>query len=94
MIDLGIEERHYKFMDWIKCFEYTKSMMYKHGKNNVSLIISEHWATSGYWVEQTGTSTTLSESDHVYCGDDILRLFDRVTIAVKESGQTSPGLIL
>ena len=40
----------YKFMDWRKAFDhFRKEEKENPGENQ--LVISTHWATSGYWVE-------------------------------------------
>ena len=65
---------YFEFMDWKNAF----SKYYELEKEglNLRLVVSTHWAPSGYWIEDSNHK--LGEGDIAYIGKEIHELEKRI----------------
>jgi len=86
--------KHFEFEDWHKCFAYFDEMA-KQEIKNLRLVISTHWASEGYWIENT--TEEVSSEDYVYTPEEVPALMERVKDGIEQAkiqGMLGPGLIL
>lgn len=65
----------YEFREWQKAFDRYFELR-KDGIEKLRMVISTHWATSGYWVENN--TTPVSSEDIEYVGEEVDKLYTRV----------------
>lgn len=86
--------KHFEFNEWHKAFAYFDELN-KQKIENLRMVISTHWATTGYWIENS--IEQVSSEDHVYAAEQVPLLKQRVISAIDEArthGHNNTGLIL
>lgn len=87
-----ITQMHFDFNDWELAFKTWHENLPIYG-DEMQFVISEHFYTSGYWIEAKGKNIT--KTDNVYLGDEVLELEKRVRAGIaKEKTTGRNGLIL
>lgn len=86
----NIISESFEFNKWKDCFAYYKKLL-NEKVPNLRLIISTHWATSGYWIENK-TEPVDASVDFEYKDKDALKLMERVEkeIKVAKKNRRSP----
>jgi len=90
-----IHPKGYDFSEYLKCFEDYNAAVKKYGAGKIQLVISTHWCSEGYWIEPRGNEIN-KETDYVYTGSQVDRLFKRVSKGIEKAkaAKKEPGLIL
>lgn len=79
---------YFEFKDWRACFALFEHLA-MNNTPNLRLVVSTHWATEGYWIEDHTES--VPPMDFVYTPDEYVELKERVEA---EQNNPAPGLIL
>lgn len=87
-----ITQMHFDFNDWELAFKTWHENLPIYG-DEMQFVIATHWASSGYWIEAKGR--TITDTDYLYMGDEVLELEKRVRNTIEERKKTGKtGLIL
>lgn len=87
-----ITQMNFDFKDWKECFKVLRDNLEIYG-DEMQLVISTHFLTSGYWIEEKGKD--LTKTDIVYTGNEIFELEKRIEeeIILAEKENRSPNFI-
>jgi hypothetical protein len=72
----------FEFRHWKEAFDRYYELR-KQDLQHLRMVISTHWATSGYWVETD--NRPVSEGDYAYVGEEVDKLYARVKEEIEQA---------